>query len=87
MSTTLISAIVSTSQVLDAVIPRYSQFRLVYATPATLIPMTHPLVQRFSNCGARPPGECCWSSGGKRVMCMRDKFILNEIWAQHKTYI
>jgi hypothetical protein len=34
-----------------------------------------------------PPGGRCWSSGGARVVCMRDIFILNEIWAQHKTYI
>jgi hypothetical protein len=29
----------------------------------------------------------CWSSGGSRVVCMRDILILNDIWAQDKIYI
>jgi hypothetical protein len=44
-----------------------------------------PQVQRFPNCGAGPRGGHCWPSGGG-VDCMRDIFILNEIWAQDKIY-
>jgi hypothetical protein len=29
-----------------------------------------------------PPGGRCWSSGGVRIVCMRDIFILNEY--EHK---
>jgi hypothetical protein len=38
------------------------------------------LMQRFPNCEARSPRR-------ERVVCMRDLFILNEIWAQDKIYI
>jgi hypothetical protein len=38
------------------------------------------LAERFPSCGARPR----WSSGGRRVVCIRGTFILNEIWAKDK---
>jgi hypothetical protein len=43
-------------------------------------------IQSFSNCGAHPlgGGRCRTSSRGARVDCMRDIFILNEIWVQGK---
>jgi hypothetical protein len=34
---------------------------------------------RFPNCGT-PPGGRRWSSCEARVVCMRDTFILKEIW-------
>jgi hypothetical protein len=37
--------------------------------------------------GPHPGGGRCWSSGGRRMVCMRGIFILNEIWAQHEIYI
>jgi hypothetical protein len=46
------------------------------------------LDQRFSNCGARTPGGAVFPlGGGVRVDCMRDIFILNEIWVPSKIYI
>jgi hypothetical protein len=39
------------------------------------------LYQRFPNWGMRLGG------GGGQVFCMRDTFILNEIWAQSKVHI
>jgi hypothetical protein len=38
-------------------------------------------------CGAPPPRGRCWYFGEARVVCVRDIFILNEIWAQGKIYI
>jgi hypothetical protein len=29
----------------------------------------------------------CAPPGGARVVCMRDIFVLNEMWVQDKTYI
>jgi hypothetical protein len=56
--------------------------RETYAASAGLA-----ITSEVSNCGARPPEGYCLSSGwGGRVVCTRDIFILNEIWAQHKTY-
>jgi hypothetical protein len=37
--------------------------------------------------GASPPRERCWSSGGSRVFCKKDIFILNDVWPQDKIYI
>jgi hypothetical protein len=34
-----------------------------------------------------PPGRCFWSTGGGGFVCVRDIFILNEIWAQVKIFI
>jgi hypothetical protein len=34
-----------------------------------------------------PPGEALLALGGAWVVCMRDIFILNEIWVQDKIYI
>jgi hypothetical protein len=34
-----------------------------------------------------PRGGVVGPLGGGRVVCMKDIFILDEIWAQHKTYI
>jgi hypothetical protein len=45
------------------------------------------LVKRFSNCGACPLGGVVGPVGGARVFCMRDIFILDEIWTQDKIYI
>jgi hypothetical protein len=39
------------------------------------------LVQRFTSCGAHPPG------GGGGVDSLRDIFVFNEIWVQGKIYI
>jgi hypothetical protein len=41
------------------------------------------LLKRFPNCAPLPPR----SSERMQVDCVRDKFILNEIWAQGKIYI
>jgi hypothetical protein len=43
------------------------------------------LNRRFSDCGSRPPGHF-GPLGGGLVVCVRDIFILNELWAQYKTY-
>jgi hypothetical protein len=46
------------------------------------------LGQTLSNCVPPPPGGVARPLGeGARVVCVRDIFILNEVWAQHKTYI
>jgi hypothetical protein len=46
------------------------------------------LGQRFSNCGAPPSlGEALIVLRGPRVVCMRNIFIFNEIWAKDKIYI
>jgi hypothetical protein len=42
--------------------------------------------QRFSNCGARP-SEALLIVWRVQVVCMKDMFILDEIWAHDKTYI
>jgi hypothetical protein len=36
-----------------------------------------------------PPGGGgrCWSSEGAQIVCLRDIFILNEMWAKDKIYI
>jgi hypothetical protein len=44
-------------------------------------------VQRFSNCGPPPGGGAVGPLGEGRVYCIRDIFILNEIWMQGKIYI
>jgi hypothetical protein len=45
------------------------------------------LYTRGSQTVGRAPGGRCLSSAGARVVCMRNTFILNEIWAQGKIYI
>jgi hypothetical protein len=50
-------------------------------------PLSKVLDQRFSNCGANPPWGHRWSSGGGGVDFVRDIFILNKIWVQHKINI
>jgi hypothetical protein len=46
------------------------------------------LGQRFSNWGGGAPagGAVGPAGGGGRVVCVGDKFILNEIWAKDKRY-
>jgi hypothetical protein len=44
------------------------------------------LVQRFSNYAPPPPGGVLLVFRGGGVVYMRDVFILNEVWAQHKIY-
>jgi hypothetical protein len=34
-----------------------------------------------------PPWGRSWSFGGERIVCTRDIFILDEIWAKDKMYI
>jgi hypothetical protein len=43
-------------------------------------------IQRFPNCGARPLPGAMLVFWGAQVICMRDIFILNEIWVQDKIY-
>jgi hypothetical protein len=45
------------------------------------------LAKRFSNCGACPLGGVVGPLGGALVFCMRDIFILDEIWTQYNIYI
>jgi hypothetical protein len=46
------------------------------------------IYQRFSNCGASPPGGDLGPRGrGARDVCMKEIFILNEICAQDKICI
>jgi hypothetical protein len=60
----------------------------------TKVAVPHLLVsirQRFSNCGARPPGGAplvLWAEEGwGGVDCIKDIFILNSIQVQGKIYI
>jgi hypothetical protein len=49
--------------------------------------LTEPLGQRFSKCGACPtPWGALLVLWRGWAVCTRDKFILNEICVQHKTY-
>jgi hypothetical protein len=49
--------------------------------------MLRILVQMFSNFGATPLGGLLDLCGGTRVVCVRDLFTLNEIWAEDEIYI
>jgi hypothetical protein len=42
--------------------------------------------RRLPNCGGRPLGGAAGHLGA-RVVCMRDIFILEEIWVQGKIYL
>jgi hypothetical protein len=42
------------------------------------------IAQRFSNYEARSQGGVIGSLWGARVVCIRDIFILKEVWAQDK---
>jgi hypothetical protein len=43
-----------------------------------------PICQRLLNCGARPIGGAVGPLGAR--VCLKDIFILNEIWAKDKIF-
>jgi hypothetical protein len=48
-------------------------------------PLKRCVVQRLPKCGVRPTGGSVGPLG-RRVVYMRDIFILNETWEQNKIY-
>jgi hypothetical protein len=70
--------------------PLISSLNLLFIYPSHLslsLFGVNGLVQRFSNCGARPLGALQVLGGWGRVVCVTDIFILNDIRAQDKIYI
>jgi hypothetical protein len=59
---------------------------VITKTGITKLPSYELLQQWFSNFEP-PPRRRCWSFEGGRVVCTRDIFIVDEIWAQDKIHI
>jgi hypothetical protein len=56
-----------------------------FITVFTKAPLYNPDVFKLRG-EPSPGGGACWSPAGAQVVCVRDIFILKEIWLQHKTY-
>jgi hypothetical protein len=53
-----------------------------FITVFTKAPLYNPDVFKLQG---KPARGACWSPAGAQVVCVRDIFILKEIWLQHKT--
>jgi hypothetical protein len=57
-----------------------------YKEPCKLTTVSQFMNIIFPTTKNQPPQTVDPGGGGVRVVCMRDIFILNEVWVQHKTY-